>query len=343
MIALFDLTRVATEACLGATIKLSCFLNQQGNRRERMVVAGLVIHCGTHKTATSAFQDICYRNHSALLRSGILYPKIKANKNTVVEVEGRMLGGHRVWRQHSVIARSLSANDSSYAEKFFVQLRSAVQQSNCHTVFLSGEDFENILVDTLLLEKLIKLSVKADLGLPKLVFTCREPMEYFCSIYGELSKKQVLIDFKSAAIASANTGYFACPVPDSFGEGFEFNSFFAIDAKGLVNRLSSRFGDLSVVSTSFDSFVDPSPGYALLSRLIKQSAQNSIDFNSMKEKRNIGFSKLQVEVNYVQNFLGVGRNILDPHIESMARKRLDTRKKVEPFVKNLFDKKFSEF
>ena len=63
----------------------------------------------------------------------------------------------------------------------------------------------------------------------------------------------------------------------------------------------------------------------------------------MKEKRNIGFSKLQVEVNYVQNFLGVGRNILDPHIESMARKRLDTRKKVEPFVKNLFDKKFSEF
>ena len=90
-----------------------------------MVVAGLVIHCGTHKTATSAFQDICYRNHSALLRSGILYPKIKANKNTVVEVEGRMLGGHRVWRQHSVIARSLSANDSSYAEKF---LFNCVQQ-----------------------------------------------------------------------------------------------------------------------------------------------------------------------------------------------------------------------
>ena len=179
-----------------------------------MVAAVLIIHCGTHKTATSAFQDICYRNHSALLRFGILYPLIKPKESELVKINGRVFQGRRVLRQHSNIARSLSARDSSYAEKFFVQLRLAVQQSNCHTVLMSGEDFENILVDTLLLEKIIELSIKADLGIPKLFFTRRDPMEYFCSIYGELSKKRVVIDFKAAAIAAANTGYFASPVPD---------------------------------------------------------------------------------------------------------------------------------
>ena len=166
-------------------------------------------------------------------------------------------------------------------------------------------------------------------------------MEYFCSIYGELSKKRVVIDFKAAAIAAANTGYFASPVPDYLEQDFEFNSFFAIDTKGLVGRLSNRYRDLSIAIDSLDSFVDPAPGYGLLSTLSNQNIQNLIDFNTGQDSRNARMNDMQAEVNYAQNFLGIGRNIYDPYIESMARKRLEARKKIEPFVKNLFDKKFS--
>ena len=300
-----------------------------------MKETALIIHCGTHKTATSAFQYTCYRNHSTLLRSGILYPKIKKIERTI--------HGREILTQHSIVARSLSANKSSYAENFFKQARIAMKKNNCHILLLSGEDFENILVDSMLLEKLITLSRNIGLGSPKLIFTIREPMQYFCSMYSELSKKQVLIDFKSAAIAAANTGFFACPAPaNSLGESFGFNGFYAINTKGLVKRLSSRFRNLSITSSSFESFIHPSPGHKFLSQLLSKKTHDLIDFGTENDFKNARLDDLQVEVNYAESFLGVGHNISGQYIDAIARKRLETRKNVEPFVKELFDRQFAE-
>ena len=75
------------------------------------------------------------------------------------------------------------------------------------------------------------------------------------------------------------------------------------------------------------SSVDPAPGHGLLSILSNQNIQNSIDFNAGQDSRNARTNDMQVEVNYAQDFLGIGRNIYDPGIESMARKRLEARKK----------------
>ena len=78
---------------------------------------------------------------------------------------------------------------------------------------ISGEDFENILIDYSLLERLISISRKAGFKAPTLAFVTRDPFEYLCSIYSELSKKNALLDFREAALCAAKTGFFLAQLP----------------------------------------------------------------------------------------------------------------------------------
>ena len=216
-----------------------------------MAETKLFIHCGTHKTATSAFQNICSRNEPELLRAGVLYPKIVK----------KAYGKEFVNPQHSIIARSLSSKNPALAINFFKFAKAKIEEKNFHTALISGEDFENILIDYSLLERLISISRKAGFKAPTLAFVTRDPFEYLCSIYSELSKKNALLDFREAALCAAKTGFFSCPTPDSFGEGQTFNNFFAIDAKGLIKRFRSRFPELEIIHEPFESFASPWPGY----------------------------------------------------------------------------------
>ena len=98
-----------------------------------------VIHAGTHKTATTPFQVLCGKNRRHLSQAGILYPLIQSDKGTS--------------SQHSAYARDLSSIKPSLTKIHFDQHIEIAANLNLHTIFLSGEDFENILFDDNLVEK----------------------------------------------------------------------------------------------------------------------------------------------------------------------------------------------
>ena len=285
----------------------------------------LFIHCGVHKTATSKFQEICYKNRLLLEQSGLLYPVIKNEYEDLFSL------------QHSIIARSLSAIDTGPAEYFFNTISQFAEHKNCSTVLLSGEDFENILFDPILLKNLIEISSKFGFQKPTLAFTSRDPFEYFCSMYGELSKKRVIIDFKIAGLSAWKTGFFACPSNDSFRLNQHFNNFFAIQAEILIERFSNHHNDLAVIHQPFSSFIEPWPGFGLLSDLVDSSCLKLIKGGEVDLRKNERMSDLEVEKNYVQNFLGLKREESSPEIDYLSQKRLESRRESERLIKSLFE------
>jgi len=102
----------------------------------------LVIHCGLHKTATSSFQKFCTQNRALLRSFGINYPTF----------EQKTQHSHLLWeaQRHNINVISF------YFERIFREAR-----DDCHTVLLSGEDFENCIVDLALAAEIEALSREA--------------------------------------------------------------------------------------------------------------------------------------------------------------------------------------
>ena len=139
-------------------------------------------------------------------------------------------------------------------------------------------------------------------------------------------------------MAAIKTGFFSCPTETTFAEGLEFNNIFAIDAKRLISQLSRQFKDIDILHESFTSFVNPWPGFNLLSSLVDSSLLKRIDTSTADAWKNPKLDDLQTEVNYTQNFLNLDRKTFDSSIENISRHRLKERRKIEPFVKDLFSK-----
>ncbi len=297
-----------------------------------MAKPNLFIHCGTHKTATTSFQKICSENRLLLEKAGIYYPKLrKREKNRI-----------RVRHQHSLIARSLSAKDTQCAEQYLYKFHHDLEYNGCHTILLSGEDFENILIDNILLENLINISGRLGFEGPTIAFVSRDPFEYFCSIYNELSNKKTILDFGMCAFAAKQTGYFCCPTNDTFGEGQHFNNFFAIDAKRLINRFSQKYRNLNVIHDSFDSFIHPWPGYNMLTQLTSPSHLEQMDVTTFDISQNTKLDDLQAEIAYTRNFLCLARTESSPLVEKISLDRLNKRRLLEPIFKKMFEDTLSD-
>ena len=286
----------------------------------------IIIHAGTHKTATTSFQALCARSHKKLLKSGILYPIIKHPKYK-----------NQFTFQHSIYARDLSRKHPELTKKHFQRILESASKQDLHTLLLSGEDFENILIDRLLLDRLLNLCAELGIAQPTLAFTVRDPFSYFCSLYNELSNKNIGLDFKQLALTVASTGYLAVPTSCSTDDRLAFNNFFAIDASFFIKDLKTRHPDLKVLKSSFTTFTRPKLGLDLMTRLFDPIIANSINFSSMKPK-NKGISNLYAEINYVKNFLHTDDELC---IKQMSLKRLESRIKAEPFVQNLFSQSFN--
>ena len=86
----------------------------------------LFIHAGTHKTATTAFQGVCFENRALLATWGVIYPFA---------------------RQHSELAHQLQRGELNNLRCSLDLFRTKFADDN--TLLLSGEDFENVLVGKL--------------------------------------------------------------------------------------------------------------------------------------------------------------------------------------------------
>lgn len=254
----------------------------------------LVVHAGTHKTATTAFQRFCYSARSLFADSGFYYPDIK-------------YGGVDIF-QHSPLLWQLQSGSRLSVFTALCNLYQNAIDINCHSVFLSGEDFENFLIDSASQIQFEQMLFDAGFDQLQWVIVKRNPLEYFESIYSELSKHGVCINAMSAANAVIRSGWFAVSTAN-------LSHFFAVDLMRLLGSFRARTrGNVRVYE-----FTDFKASYFLGADLLRDcfgfvvpdKEELSIHIEYANKSKNYCLSEDLVEVNYLNNFLGVDSALLE--------------------------------
>jgi len=132
----------------------------------------LYIHCGLHKTGTTALQHALSTNSGVLLKQGFLYPKIGTYAHSA--------GQHNLAFQLNR-DRRFTHTDGDWA-KLFAQ----IQTFNGNTL-ISSEGFETGLISTKRLQPVLDQAAKLELQVTFIIYL-RNPVSYLESLYLELLK-----------------------------------------------------------------------------------------------------------------------------------------------------------
>lgn len=193
----------------------------------------------------------------------------------------------------------------------------------CDTVLLSGEDFENAIVD-LTLAREIEAQAKAA-GFDEIVWVVvnRDKYDYAASIYAEKSKHGIVLQRNVVTKALEQRGCLYVATQN-------YNYIFALDFERFKERfVASLTGELWTYS--MQDFLAVRPGDILLKRLMGQALHE--DFETSAEYRvkikNRRLSSQTVEMNYLFTILGLTRERyrrfpLKPIFALLARLRSQT-------------------
>jgi len=174
-------------------------------------------------------------------------------------------------------------------------------KKKCTTTLISGEDFENFLVEIHLAIEFEDLAKFIGFSEIEWLVVQRNPLDYLLSIYAEKSSYKMVLDIGVMANSILEYGFFSTSSPD-------YNYKFVFDIK----KFSSFFKEgvnqnLKVVN--FDSFIDDFVGKVIFVDLVNDKSLNIL----RKEANNIGIqrkrpSKEKIEFRYLANFLGMKSN-----------------------------------
>ena len=177
----------------------------------------------------------------------------------------------------------------------------ATSYHKCLTTLLSGEDFENFLIDTHLALEFETLAKSVGYSEIEWIVVQRDPLEYLLSIYSEKSGYKMILDLGTISNVILEYGFFSASSPD-------YNYKFVFD----ISKFSEFFKkdvNPNLTVLNFDSFIDDFLGKPIFSHLvndkslvdIRKYAKNS----PIKRKR---FAAEKIEFRYVANFLGMRPN-----------------------------------
>lgn len=244
----------------------------------RRIGLELIVHCGLHKTATTTFQKICADNRKVLAESAVLYPH------------------YDEMPQHSRLMHKIQAEG---VEAFGDFLRACVEEHDAiiETVVLSGEDFENCLID---IETAIGIESEAyQIGFEKItwLFVNRPMDRYLDSLYSEMSKHGVVLD-KSVMLRAANErGSFFVSTRD-------FNYMFALDFWRHEKKFSKRVSG-TTISISMEEFTEGFSGKVFFQSILSPEQFATFENAAIlsEEKLNERLSSESIEENYVATAL----------------------------------------
>ncbi|WIY25978.1 hypothetical protein [Parasedimentitalea psychrophila] len=181
----------------------------------------------------------------------------------------------------------------------FLQDCRAKAGEGCDTVLLSGEDFENAIVDLTLASEIETLA--RDIGFSEVIWVVvdRDKHDYAASIYAEMSRHGVVLQRSVVAEALKKRGCL-------YVSTHNFNYIFALDFARFKERFrASLNGEL--VEYSMNDFVADRPGSILLKRLMTQSRYEEFmataEFST--EVANQRISSRKVEKNYLATALNL--------------------------------------
>lgn len=131
----------------------------------------VVIHFGYHKTGTSSIQEVMNENRSYLRDNGIFYPQSVLGYPAAQELAWSLVKTNKkVWMNF----------DNSYEETYKKVLHD-FEESGCHTLIISSEDFTFLEKEPGQMETLKKLLTGYDI---ELICYVREPVSFLLSLYG---------------------------------------------------------------------------------------------------------------------------------------------------------------
>ena len=148
----------------------------------------LVIHMGLHKTASTSFQNFLNLNRNALLDAGVLYPEIEHEES------------------HWLIPRSILQNNWDLVEDYMKHAHRTARQSNVKTVFVSSEDFEIFLLESLRAAQFERLALKIGYSEIKWICVLRSQWDYFNSLYAEMAQHKVCLNYITTGEEIINFG-----------------------------------------------------------------------------------------------------------------------------------------
>ena len=243
----------------------------------------LVIHIGLHKTGTTSFQNFLHFNRDSLLEAGVFYPE---------------MGEHE---SHWVIPNQIIRNNWDYVKNYMKDSLSNARKANVNTVFISSEDFELFLFEGYLASKFENLVL--DLGYSKIywVSVLRNQWDYFNSIYSEMSKNKVCLNYATAGEEILNFGEI------SMGTNV-YRWRFAFDYDIIIQRFLDYING-TFSAYSFEQFTSTDViGQEFINKIIEDKL-NQKKFWSSKlhyvEKTNVRGKDETVEIDYLSNFLGI--------------------------------------
>ena len=193
----------------------------------------IVIHMGLHKTGSTSFQNFLSLNKLVLMDAGILYPNIDNNEES-----------------HWKIPNQIILENWTYLENYFKEIILIANKNNLKTIFISSEDMSILLTESYRVKKFENLITR--LGIAEIEWVCvlRNQWDYFNSLYAEMSKHKVCLNYASAGEEIINFGQI------SMGND-RFRYRFAFDYDYFIEKfLRETKGSFSAIS--YESFINKS-------------------------------------------------------------------------------------
>ena len=301
----------------------------------------LILHSGTHKTATTTFQGICFKYKELLSKDSLYYPSLipLSENNYLLKIFQKNKFNFSEFNNHSPLAWLIQENDFNSIKKYFKTIYQNAIQLDCNKVLICGEDFENLLIDQHFAKEFS--TILKNIGFLNIdwVFVKRQPFSYLKSIYSELSKHNLIVNFEQLYQEIWDKGYLTYS-GDFYTWKFVFNfNHYKDKFDNNLNCKSSLF--------SFEDFTDEFVGKNLLSRYISESSIEDLRKNGIScNYANKSLPPFNIEFRYICNYLSIlesnsnyisNKKIFDPLIR--YRRNIVTR--YETHKKDEFNKKFS--
>lgn len=291
-------------------------------------MARLILHVGTHKTATTTVQKSFAANRKLLARNGLVYPEI-----------GRVAGHHGLVTDWVNLPPVFHLPEGSIAAWKKLVCQTA---KGDHTVFLSSEEFSRGHPRS----RVDLKAIRAELGAYdeiKVICTLRDQVSFLQSIYLEISKKNAP-PFWGAFLSNAiKNGYGAglfldyCALDDHLRSAFAEDEIHYVDyaaaaqSKGILARMLALTGSdldadtLTTTPENGQANVSPDPLSAWVASMIARPKVAGNELVKLVQKtleKDLGESRKSTL--YVRSEIDRLRKLVDPWNDAL-HERLATR------------------
>lgn len=291
-------------------------------------MARLILHVGTHKTATTTVQKSFAANRKLLARHGVIYPEI-----------GRVAGHHGLVTDWVNLPPVFHLPEGSIAA-----WRKLVRQTakGDHTVFLSSEEFSRGHPRSRIDLKAIRAELDAYDEI-KVICALRDQVSFLQSIYLEISKKNAPPFWGAFLNSTIKNGYGAGLFLDYRALDDHLRSAFAEDeihyvdyataaqGEGILARMLALAGSdldagaLSITSETGQANVSPDPLSAWVASMIarpKVADDDLMKLVQQKLKKDLGEGRKTTL--YVRSEIDRLRKLVTPWNDALLE-RLATR------------------